>query len=133
VNEDDRDHEIRAPAVQRSNEPPECDLVIEDLQTIPCFSGGWNIEEGEKNAGNNLESEHRERSAAKNVRPTRGLPRDSMLHDLADGGGKLKPLVEPGAHTLDQAHGGLPIVMFVRGTIFVRRATGAPVVGISPA
>ena len=43
VNEDDRDHEIRAPAVQGANEPAECDLVIENLQAIPRFSRGGHV------------------------------------------------------------------------------------------
>ena len=38
VDQDNRNHEIRAPAVQGPDEPPQSDLVIESLQAIPGFS-----------------------------------------------------------------------------------------------
>ena len=127
VDQDDRDHEIRAPAVQSANEPAERDLVIENLQAVPCFSRGGHIKEREQNAGDKLEHEHRERGAAENVSPACGLARDRVLHGLPDRRGKLQARIEPVAHFLDQAHGGFPAEMLIR------LAVGAPVVGISPA
>src|SRR5258708_18822679 len=41
VNENDRDHEIRAPSVQRTDEPAESHVVVHSLETTPRFSGGW--------------------------------------------------------------------------------------------
>ena len=99
MDEDDRDHEIRAPAVQGANEPAERDLVIENLQAVPCFSRGGHIKEGEENAGDKLEHEHSERGAAKDVSPACGLARDRVLHRLPDRRGELKPLIEPVAHS----------------------------------
>ena len=90
VDQDDRDHEVRAPAVQGANEPAERDLVIENLQAVPCFSRGRHIEEGEQNAGDQLEHEHRERGAAKDVSPACGLARDRVLHRLPDRRGELQ-------------------------------------------
>ena len=38
VDQDDRDHEVRAPAVQRSYKPTQSDAMIKGLQTVPCLS-----------------------------------------------------------------------------------------------
>ena len=98
VDQDDRDHEIRAPAVQGANEPAERDLVIENLQAVPCFGRGGHIKEGKQNAGDNLEQEHSERGAAKNVSPACGLARNRMLHRLPDRRGELQARIEPVTH-----------------------------------
>ena len=102
--------------------------MIEDLQAVPSLSGGGHIKKCEKNAGDNLETEHSQRGATKDVGPTRRSPRDPVLKDIIpDRRGELKPRIEPVSDLLDQAHGDLPAEMFIR------RAVGAPVVGISPA
>ena len=111
--------------MQGSNEPAERDFVIQNLQAIPCFSPRGHVDQSEENAGDELEYEHRERGAPKNVSPACGLARDRVLHSLPDRRGKLQPLVEPGPDFLDQAHGGLSTEMFVR--------LGAPGVGRAPA
>ncbi len=127
MDEDDCDHEIRTPPVQRSNKPAERDLMIEDLQAVPCFSGRGCIKEGEKNTSDDLQHEHHERGAAEHVSPTCGLARDRVLQRFLNRFAELKPLLEPIAHVFDQAHGGLLTEMFIR------LAVGAPVVGMSPA
>ena len=47
VDQDDGHHEIRAPAVQGSNEPSQGDVVIEDLQAVPGFPRGRHIDESQ--------------------------------------------------------------------------------------
>ena len=113
--------------MQGANEPAECDLVIENLEAIPCFSRGGHVKEGEENAGDELEHKDCERGAAKYISPACRSARDRMLHRFSDRRGELKPLIEPVAHFPDQAHGGLPVEMLISF------AVGAPVVGIWPA
>src|SRR5580692_3895597 len=101
--------------------------MVENLQTIPGFSRRGHIEEGEENASDNLKPERCERGAAKDVSPACRFPRDWVLHRLPDRRRQLKALIEPVTHFWDHAHGGFPRDMFIRF------ATGAPVVGILPA
>ena len=52
---------------------------------------------------------------------------DGVRYRVPDRRSEIESLIEPVTHLLDQAHDGLPTV------IFVRLAVGEPVVGISPA
>ena len=63
---------------------PKRDLMVENLQTVPGFSGGGHIEEGEQNASDNLKPEHSERGAAKNVRPAGCFARYRVGHRFPD-------------------------------------------------
>src|ERR1700677_5153860 len=94
------------PCRARMNQPS-CDLVIEDLQAIPCFFRGRHAKESEENASDELKHQDCERSAAKFISPACRLARDGVLHCLADRRRERKPLIEPVAHFSDQAHGGL--------------------------
>ena len=69
--------------MQGSNEPAERE-VIQNLQAIPHFSPRRHVDESEENAGDELEYEHCERGAPKNVGPACGLARVRVLHDLPD-------------------------------------------------
>jgi hypothetical protein len=95
VNQDDGDHEIRAPSVERADVPAERDTVIQRLQAVPCLSGGRHVDQSEQDASDDLQDEDRESSAAKNIEPAGGLARNNMLGGLTDGGGELQALVEP--------------------------------------
>jgi hypothetical protein len=97
--------------------------VIENLETVPSLSRGRHVNQGKKNAGDDLKKKNGERGAAEDVKPTRGITGDRVPCRFANGGAKLEPLVEPGADSSDQAHGCLTPFPF---------ALGLPVVGISP-
>ena len=57
VNEDNGDHEIRAPSVQRANEPAQRNVVIQNLQAVPRLARGGHVDEREQNAGDDLQDE----------------------------------------------------------------------------
>src|SRR6202040_2482049 len=63
VNENDGYHEVRAPAVQGANEPAERDVMIQGLETAPCFAAGWNVNHRKENSGDELQNEDGQRSA----------------------------------------------------------------------
>ena len=86
VDEHDGDHEVGAPAVEGANEPAEGDVVIKDLQAVPGFGGGRNVDKREQNAGDDLQDKNGEGGAAENVAPTGGVARDGMLGGFADAG-----------------------------------------------
>ena len=123
MDQDDGDHEVRTPAMQGPNEPPESDAVIENLQAVPGLSRGRHVNQRKQNAGDDLKQENGERGAAEDVKPARGITRDRVPGRFANRRAKLEALVEPGADSSDQAHGGLTPLIF---------AVGLPVVGISP-
>ena len=54
VDQDNGDHEIRTPAMQRPNEPSERDAVIESLQAVPGLSRGRHIDQRQQNSGDDL-------------------------------------------------------------------------------
>jgi hypothetical protein len=57
VDEDDGDHEVRAPTVNGAQKPAEVDAVIEELQACPGFAGRCGVDERKKNAGDDLQHE----------------------------------------------------------------------------
>src|SRR5271170_7436543 len=57
VDQDDCNHEIRAPPMQSPNEPAERNGVVENLQAVPGFSGGRHVDERQQNSGNDLQNE----------------------------------------------------------------------------
>ncbi len=109
--------------MQASNEPTKRDIVIEGLKTVPSFTGRRHVDERQHDAGNDLQHEHNESSAAKNIKPARGFARNGMLHGLADGRAKLETRVQPLSDGFDQTH--------VRISLTILEAW--PGVGISPA
>ena len=54
-----RDHEIRTPAVQGSYEPAQSDSVIEGLKAAPGLSRGRHVDQRQQYARNKLEHEAR--------------------------------------------------------------------------
>src|ERR1700730_8440979 len=103
--ENNRYHEVRAPPVKGSNVPAERNVVIQDLKAAPGFCGGGYVNEGQHDAGNDLQHERDEGGTAENIKPTGGFARNGMLRSLTDGGAKLKTRVQPIADRSDQAHG----------------------------
>ncbi len=109
--------------MQPPNEPTERDIVIEGLKTVPGFSGRRHIDERQHDAGNDLQEEHNEGSAAENIKPARCFARNGMLRGLADRRAKLETRIQPFADGVDQAHGRISRTIF----------EACPGVGISPA
>ncbi len=95
VDQDEGDHEIRAPTVECADVPAERDVVIQRLKAAPSLSGGRYVDQSQQNAGNDLHHKHRESGAAKNIEPTGGLSRNFMLSGLTDRGADLQTLVQP--------------------------------------
>src|SRR6266478_2313553 len=123
MDQNNRNHEIRTPSVQGSNEPTQRNRVIESLEAVPCLSCRRHIDQRQQYAGNDLEHETRQRGAAEHIEPARGLTRNWMLGRLANRSAKLQPQIEPLAQFLDQAHVVSPCFVFA----------ARPGVGISPA
>src|SRR5246127_359286 len=125
VNQNNRDHEIRAPAMHGADEPAESDIVVECLQAAPRFRARRHINQREQNSRHNLQHEDRQRGAAKHVPPARRVPRHGMFGHCANWRRKLQSTVEPVANSSDHdAHGGFSPVS---------SAIAAPGVGSSPA
>src|SRR6185436_19950103 len=103
MNQDNREHEIRSPAVQGADKPSEAYLLVQNLQTTPGLAGRGHIDECEENSSDVLQPEGRHRGAPEDVEPACRIPRDRVVHRLADRSPKLNPLVEPGAELLHQA------------------------------
>src|SRR5580704_1003122 len=123
MDQDDRHHEVRAPAVQSSNEPTERDLVIQSLQAVPSFSSGRHINKREHDAGHDLQHEHHERRAAENIKPAGGFARYRMLGGFLDDGANLQTLIQPLTDGFNQTHGRISRTIL----------EAWPGVGISPA
>ena len=89
VNQNDGDHEVGTPAMESTDVPAERDGMIQRLQAVPGFAGGRNVDEGEQDAGDDLQDEDDERGAAENVKPAGGFARHRMLGGFANGGGRV--------------------------------------------
>src|SRR5258708_36713466 len=105
MDQDNRDHEIRAPAVQGSNEPTKRDAGIEGLEAVPRLSGRRHIDQRKQYAGDNLQHKTRERGAAEDIEPACRLARNRALGSFADRRAQLQPESEPPAEVLDPAYG----------------------------
>ena len=81
--------------MERADVPTERDIVIQRLKAAPCLSSGRHVNQSQQDAGDDLQHEHSESSAAKNIEPTGGFSRNFMLRGLTDGGGNLQALVQP--------------------------------------
>ena len=110
VEEDDRHHEVGAPAVHRAQEPAEGLLVVEDLQALEGLVRRRHVDEGEADAGDDLQHEEDHARAAEDVPPARGAAGHGVRRGFVDGGAHLEALVQPRPHGADQAHGLRPVI-----------------------
>ena len=62
--------------------PAERDIVIQRLQAAPCLAGGRNVDQSQQDAGDDVQDEDRESSAAKNIEPAGGFSWNRMLGGL---------------------------------------------------
>ena len=74
---------------------PERDLVIENVQTVPRFTRRRNIDQGQQNAGEDLQEEQRERRTAEDVPPACSLARNGMERSILDRAFELKAALKP--------------------------------------
>src|SRR5260370_8849985 len=91
MNENNRHHEVRAPSMQRADEPAESHVVVESLQTAPRLASRWNVNQGKQNSCDELQKEHDKSRAAEDVPPTRRVARYAMLRHLANTSHNLPP------------------------------------------
>src|SRR5262249_42035166 len=98
VNQNDRQHEVRAPTVERADEPAGGDLLIQSLQAAPSLAGRWDVDDRQQNAGDKLQDERRQSGATKDVKPTRAPRRDRMRETFLDRLSELQALAEPAAY-----------------------------------
>src|SRR6266478_4325956 len=90
--------------MKRANKPSKRLLIVEGLEAVPRTIRGWDIDECETDAGDELQNHHCEAGAAEDVGPTSGVPRHWMLHRLSDGLTQFEAKVEPLAEVFNQAH-----------------------------
>ena len=95
VDEHDGDHEVRSPAMQRAEKPAEGNLMVENVQAVPCLAAGRDIDERQQNAGEDLQEQQRECGAAKDVKPARRASRNGMQDSVFYRGLELKALLTP--------------------------------------
>jgi hypothetical protein len=101
VDENDGDHEIGCPTMEGSNEPAQRDLVIQCLEAAVCLAGARYVDEGQKNAGDDLQTERGESRAAEHIKPAGRLAWNRMLHRFANDFSDLQAMVEPRANFWD--------------------------------
>src|SRR5215469_11213525 len=139
--------------MHRTNEPAESDVMVQGLQTAPCFSSRGNINERKENSSHKLQHKYRQRSAAKDVPPASGVSRHGMFGHLANRRRKLKAVVKPVSQFRNHSHGlslgsesyprlssdASALWIFTncfcaaQGGCPLRKAVAAPGVGSSPA
>jgi hypothetical protein len=114
VEEDDRHHEVRAPAVHRAQVPAEGLLVVEVLEALEGLVRRGYVDQGEADAGHDLKHEENHARAAEDVPPARGAAGHGVRRGLVDGGADLKALVQPSPGRADHAHGLRPASLLVQ-------------------
>ena len=97
VDENNGDHEVGTPAVDRAQEPSQRNVVVEELQTLPRIGGRGRVDQCEQDSRNDLQAEENGRAAAEDIPPTRGIDRDRMLGRLdrrfAESEAEFEPIV----------------------------------------
>ena len=79
-----------------AQKPAKRDLVVENVQTVPCFPRGRHIDQSQQNTGEDLQEEQREGRAAEDVPPACGIARNLVEHSVLDRTFELKAPLEPG-------------------------------------
>src|SRR6202789_907677 len=91
--------------MHRANKPTGGHVVIQSLPGGRGLDSGSSVNEGEHDAGNDLQHEDHQRRAAKNIKPAGGVARDLVPGGFLDGGVDGQADAEPIDHGFDQAHG----------------------------
>src|SRR5215470_15271434 len=90
--------------MHRTNEPAESDVMVQGLQTAPCFSSRGNTDQRKQNSSHKLQHKYCQRSAAKDVPPAGGISRHGMFGHLANRRRKLKAVVKPVSQFRNNSH-----------------------------
>src|SRR5208282_487627 len=104
MEQNDRDHEVGAPAVESPNKPSELYPVVEDLKAVPSFPRGRHINQCKKNSGKDLKNKDDKRSATENIKPARRIARNGVLCGFTKGLTNLEARVQPITDLSDQTH-----------------------------
>src|SRR3974390_481207 len=88
-------HEVGAPAVHAAQKPSQSDTVIEILQAVPGLRCRGHVNNGQQDAGEDLQNKDRERSAPEDIPPAGRLAGNAVPHRLADRWTDLEPRSKP--------------------------------------
>ena len=95
VDEHDGDHEVRAPAVDRAKKPAQVKLLIQNVEAAPRLPCGRHVDDGEQNAGDDLQNEKCESGAAEHVPPACRVARHRVQRRFLDGRFELETKLQP--------------------------------------
>ncbi len=124
VDEDDGDHEVRSPAVQRAQKPAERNLVIQNVEAVPRFARRRNVNQRQQNAGKDLQKEQREGGAAEDIPPACRVARHRVqsrfLHRPFKLQAQLEPVVDAACGLLQPLHeqSPWPVEIFTSFAVF---------------
>ena len=88
-----------------AQKPAERDPMIQHLEGVPGLGAGRHVNQGEQNAGDDLDEKEDQRCAAKHVPPTRRLTRNRMLHYFAQRLDEIQAFIEPFPEIGPRSHG----------------------------
>jgi hypothetical protein len=104
MEEDDRNHEVGSPAMERANKPAKLDPVVENLKAVPCLACGRHVNQRKENSSTNLENKNDKSGAAENIEPTRRIARNGVLRGFAQRLSDLEARIQPITDLPDQTH-----------------------------
>src|SRR5580658_6791212 len=95
MEQNDRDHEVGAPALKSSNKPSELDPMVKNLETVPSLPGGRHVNQCKENSGEDLKNKHDKGGATEHIKPACRIARNGMLRGFTEGLTNLKARIEP--------------------------------------
>ena len=103
-----RHHGVGAPEVHGAQQPAEGRHVVEVEQAVVGLVRRRDVDEGETDAGGDLQDEEGEGRAPEHVPPGRAAARDLMGEHGRHGGSQARSLLDPLAHRAEKRHRGRP-------------------------
>ncbi len=95
VDQHHRDHEVRSPAVQRTQEPAQGHVVVQELKAVPRLTRRRRIHQRQQDAGHHLHHQQHRGGTAEDVPPARGLGGYRVHHRFRGRFSQSKPAFEP--------------------------------------
>src|SRR5262249_55673727 len=95
VHSHDGHHEIGAPVMQRAQEPAQGLLIVQVLQTGIRLVGRRDVDEGQTDAGHDLNEKTEERPAAEDIKPTAGAGRYRVAGGRGEQLADMDSLIDP--------------------------------------
>src|SRR5262249_12702104 len=96
-------HEIGAPVMQRPQKPAKGLLIIQVLQTGIRLIGRRDVDEGQTDAGHDLNEKTEERPAAEDIKPTAGAGRYRVAGGRGEQLADMDSLVDPQGDVAEHA------------------------------